>query len=107
MLYAASDVMVVPSVQESFGQTASEAMACGTPVVAFNTTGLKDIVDHESNGYLARAFDPGELAKGIAWVLEDEERWNTLSRHAWKKAVQDFSIETVARKYAKLYADIL
>ncbi len=107
MLYAASDVMVVPSLQEAFGQTASEAMACGTPVVAFDTTGLKDIVDHGVNGYLARAFDPGELAKGIVWVLDDGERWNTLSHHARKKAVQDFSIETVAKKYAELYADIL
>ena len=39
-LYSAADVMIVPSKIETFGQTATEAMACGTPVVAFNNTGV-------------------------------------------------------------------
>lgn len=52
LVYSAADVMIVPSLQEAFGQTASESLACGTPVVAFKTTGLLEIVDHKSNGYL-------------------------------------------------------
>ncbi|NER81123.1 MAG: glycosyltransferase, partial [Leptolyngbya sp. SIO1D8] len=57
LVYSAADTMVVPSLQESFGQTASEALACATPVVAFNATGLKDIVDHHLNGYLASPYE--------------------------------------------------
>jgi len=60
-LYSAADVMVVPSLQEAFGQTASEAMSCSTPVVAFAATGLLDIVNHKKNGYLAKPFDTGSL----------------------------------------------
>jgi glycosyltransferase involved in cell wall biosynthesis len=56
VLYSAADVMLVPSKQESFGQTACESMACGTPVVAFATSGLLDIVDHKVNGYLASQY---------------------------------------------------
>jgi glycosyltransferase involved in cell wall biosynthesis len=50
LTYSAADVMIVQSIQEAFGQTASESLSCGTPVVAFNANGLKDIVDHQQNG---------------------------------------------------------
>lgn len=75
LVYAAADVMVVPSIQEAFGQTASESLACGTPGVAFSATGLKDVVDHLMTGYLASPFSVEDLEKGISWVLEDKERY--------------------------------
>jgi glycosyltransferase involved in cell wall biosynthesis len=107
LLYSAADVMVVPSVRESFGQTASEAMACGTPVVAFGATGLLDILDHQRNGYLATPYDPEDLARGIAWVLSrDEEGSRALSRSARAKAESAFSIQDMARKYLDLFRDI-
>jgi len=68
-LYSAVDLIVVPSLQEAFGQTASETMGCGTPVVAFGRTGLLDIIDHKENGYLAKPFDTTDLANGIEWVF--------------------------------------
>ena len=66
-------MLVVPSRVESFGQTASESMACGNPVVAFSTTGLKDIVDHKVNGYLAKPFETEDLANGIKYVMNSSE----------------------------------
>lgn len=107
LLYAAADVMLVPSIQEAFGQTASEAMACGTPVVAFGATGLLDIVEHKRTGYLAQPFDAEDLAKGIAWVLEDDERWQALSHQARQKVEDEFAIESVAQRYAELYREVL
>jgi len=107
LLYAAADVMVVPSIQEAFGQTASEAMACGTPVVAFGATGLLDVVEHKCTGYLAQPFDAEDLANGIAWVIEDEARWQALSHQARQKVEDEFAIESVAQRYAELYKEIL
>jgi glycosyltransferase involved in cell wall biosynthesis len=107
LAYSAADVMVVPSLQESFGQTASESLACGTPVVAFNATGLKDIVDHEQNGYLAKPYEIGDLARGIAWVLGDSDRYQRLARCARKKVEQEFTREIQARRYLALYEDIV
>jgi glycosyltransferase involved in cell wall biosynthesis len=52
-----------------FGQTASEAHACGTPVVAFKPGGLADIVAHRQTGDLAKPFDVQDMAAGIEWVL--------------------------------------
>lgn len=102
-LYSAADVMVVPSIQEVFGQTATEAMACGTPVVAFGSTGLADIVDHKSNGYLARAFDPEDLARGIGWCLEDPERSLELSRNAVDTVFSKFNMKTNIRQISGIY----
>lgn len=105
-LYSCADVMVVPSLKESFGQTASESLSCGTPVVAFDTTGLKDIVDHKQNGYLAEPFDVKDLARGIEWVLHSK-KYKELSNNARKKVVETFSEEVVIPKYINLYKSIL
>ncbi len=107
LLYSAADVIIVPSTQESFGQNASESLACGTPVVAFGATGLLDIVDHKQNGYLAKPFDPEDLAQGIIWVLEDDTRRQTLGTNARNKAVEKFDITKVAKQYTDLYEHIL
>ena len=61
--------MVVPSRQDNLPNTAVEAQACGTPVVAFDIGGLLDIVEHGRTGWLALAFDTEDLASGILWVL--------------------------------------
>lgn len=106
LIYAAADVMVVPSLQEAFGQTASESLSCGTPVVCFDTTGLKDIVDHQKNGYLATPYEAKDLAKGIAWVLEDSERHKKLSQQAREKAEQAFTLKIQAKRYAALFEEV-
>jgi len=105
LLYAAADVMVVPSRQEAFGQTASESLACGTPVVSFGATGLLDIIDHKLNGYLAKPFDTSDLAAGIDWVLSDNSRHKELCIKAREKAVACFDIEKIAGQYAELYME--
>ncbi len=103
LLYSAADAIVVPSRQEAFGQTASEAHACGTPVVAFNATGLRDIVDHQITGYLANAYDPLDLAKGLRWVLNDTIRLATLGHQARARAEKMWTYERVAAQYESVY----
>jgi glycosyltransferase involved in cell wall biosynthesis len=107
LLYAAADVFVLPSLQESLGYTAMEAMACGTPCVAFNQGGVPDLIDHEHNGYLAHPYEPADLARGIAWVLEDEDRWKSLSALARHKVEREFAVEKVAERHITLYKEIL
>ncbi len=106
LVYSAADVMVVPSMQEAFGQTASESLACGTPVVAFNTTGLKDIVNHQQNGYLAQPFAIEDLAEGIAWVLADRDRLSQLRHQARLKAEREFNLELQANRYLSLFEQL-
>ncbi|GAB1545069.1 glycosyltransferase family 4 protein [Scytonema sp. NUACC21] len=106
-VYSLADVMLMPSLQESFGQTASESLACGTPVVAFNATGLKDIIDHEQNGYLAKPYEVKDFAKGINWILENPERYQKLSFYAREKAEREFTLQIQAERYSALFQEIL
>lgn len=106
-LYSACDVMVVPSEQEAFGKTLVEAMACGTPVVAFARGGPTDIVEHRRTGFLAEPSNVEDLANGIAWCLEDRARNAELGRQARHRAKCDFEIDIVAGRYESLYQQIL
>lgn len=106
-LYSAADVLVAPSVQENLSNSVMESIACGTPVVAFDTGGMRDMITHEANGYLARPFEPDDLARGIGWVLEDEARHATLALAARNHAVEHYRLETVAGAYRSLYEDVM
>lgn len=106
IIYSAADVMVVPSFMEAFGQTASEAMACGTPIAAFGTTGLLDIVDHKINGYLVKPYDSQDLAKGINWILQYDYPAQ-LAKEARDKVLREFDSKVVANNYKNLYESLL
>lgn len=100
-VYCAADVFVAPSRTESFGKTLVEAMACATPVVAFNATGPQDIVDHKINGYLAQPYSVEDLAYGIRWVLGHPDV-DQLGQQAREKSGR-FSSLLVAKSYIELY----
>ena len=104
--YNLADVMVVPSLTEVFGQTASEALACATPVVCFKTTGIQEVVDHQVCGYVAKMQDSEDLAHGMRWCLEYNKD-SALSTSARKKVMENYTIERVGQQYAELYEAIL
>lgn len=107
LAYAAADVFVCPSREESFSNTTVEALACGTPVVAFPVGGIPDMVRHKENGYLAQPFDAKELAQGITWVLETSKNSSTLRESARRLTAQRYSLTAVAQKYLALYQELV
>jgi glycosyltransferase involved in cell wall biosynthesis len=107
LVYSAADVFVAPSVQDNLANTVLEAIACGTPCVAFNIGGMPDMIEHQKNGYLAQAYKTEDLAQGIAWVLENNERHGKLGARAREKAQQEFTLEIQARRYLSLFTEIL
>lgn len=104
-LYSAADVMVVPSYSEVFGQTASEAMACGTPVVAFRCTGIQEVVE-DGCGYLAEPYSADDLAKGIRYCIENNPD-NVLGENARKSVERRYTIDEVAKQYIEIYQSII
>ncbi len=107
LLYSAADLFVAPSMQENLPNTVMEAMACGTPCVAFNQGGMSDLIDHEVTGYMARPFDEDDLAKGIEWLLKNDGSRRETSLRCRRKVEEMFALEKVAGRYAELYGTIL
>ncbi|MCX6043982.1 MAG: glycosyltransferase family 4 protein [Chloroflexi bacterium] len=107
LLYAAADLFVAPSIQENLSNMVMEALACGTPCVAFQIGGMPDMIDHQQNGYLARPFESDDLAAGISWVLGDEMRWQQLTVAARRKVEENFELQHVARRYTSLYEELM
>jgi glycosyltransferase involved in cell wall biosynthesis len=105
-IYSLADVFVLPSLEDNLPNMVMEALSCGTPVVAFNTGGLPDLVDHQQNGYLATYKSAEDMARGIDFVLSSTEP-NRLSSAARNKVVTNFSNDVVATQYKALYQSLL
>ena len=106
MLYSAANVMVVPSTMETLPQSATEAQSCGVPVVAFNCTGLVDVVENRKTGYLAKPFDSDDLSFGIEWVLH-KDNYKSLCLESRKRAERLWKEEIITSQYEEIYKKVL
>ncbi len=103
-IYDAADVFAIPSLEDNLPNTVMESLACGTPVVGFETGGIPEMVDHRQNGYIVPQRDSKGLAEGIAWIGEQKEH---LRRAARAKALRMYTNGVVAQRHLLLYAQLL
>jgi glycosyltransferase involved in cell wall biosynthesis len=85
-LYAESRVHVLLSAYEGFGLTVVEAAACGTPTVAYNDSGMADIISDGVDGYLIPRYNVDMAAEKILQLLKDETQWAKMSKNAYAMA---------------------
>jgi D-inositol-3-phosphate glycosyltransferase len=104
--YDAADVCAVPSLTESFGLVALEAMACGTPVVATRVGGLQTVVEHGESGLLVPANDHQALATAIEQVLTDDRLRMHLA-HGARDRAERFTWSRVGDGIEMLYDRVL
>jgi len=107
LLYSAADVFVAPSRQDNLPNTIMEALASGTPCAGFNIGGVPEMIGHESHGFIAKPFDTGGLASGLSWILENEDRWQMLSKAARDKAIRDYDQKLQVQRYRDLYLELI
>ena len=103
-IYNASNLFVIPSLQDNLPNTIVEAMACGTPVAAFANGGIPEMIVHQENGYLAPSKDSKQLAEGIVYTLRQEK---SLGEAARQFAVEKYHLSKVAQQYTEVYKKIL
>lgn len=105
--YNASDVFVLPSLEENLPNTIMEALTCGVPSVAYEVGGIPDLIKHRENGYLARYMNVEDLAGGISFVLSETITNTYLQGNARSMAVSSYSYPVIAARQAALYRELL
>ncbi len=73
-IFSASDIVVMPSTIEAFGQVVYEALHCGAPCVIFENTAMVDLIKHKSNGFICEN-SPDGLKNGIEWCIDNNENF--------------------------------
>lgn len=105
-IYNSVDATIVPTLQESLSVVASDSLCCGTPVIAFATTGLQDFVEHKKNGYLAKPYMVEDLVSGINWVCIEKTK-DKLQKYVRESAVKLFESEKNTVKYIELFKNVV
>jgi len=106
-LFLAADVCVIPSLYEPFGIVALEAMAAGCPVVASDTGGLSEIIEHEKTGVKVYPNNPDSLAWGILRVLESKDLAEYLKKNMREKVEREYRWSTIAQTTKSVYGEVL
>ena len=104
--YRSATAVAIPSKEEGLGLVAVEAQLCETPVVAFASGGLPDIIEQRSTGYLVPAGDVAALAATLDDVVTSDAR-HEIGRAGRQSALATFAPDSVARRYRKLYDSVL
>jgi glycosyltransferase involved in cell wall biosynthesis len=101
---AALDAVVLPSSGEPFGMALIEAMAAGRPVIASDSGGPLEIVEHGRSGRLFRTGDAGALAEAIAALLDEPEEARRLAAAGRRRVEGSFGASRYARQMEAVYA---
>jgi glycosyltransferase involved in cell wall biosynthesis len=107
LAYSAADVFVIASLQESFGQTVSESLACGTPVIGFATGGMLDMVRPGETGQLVPVGDVAALREAIRSMLAIPNVRERYSARCREIAVNEYSMHAQATAYVRLYESLI
>jgi glycosyltransferase involved in cell wall biosynthesis len=105
--YQTAAAVVVPSADEGLGLVAVEALLCETPVVAFDSGGLRDVIQHDKTGLLVKPGDRAALAAALDDLLARDGRGGDLGRAGRLYALSAFAPESTARRYADIYRQVL
>lgn len=102
-----ADLLLLPSLHESFGLVALEAMACGVPCVATDRGGTAEFIVSGHNGYLCDPRDVDAMAEAALRVLTDPEHRRHLGEEARRDAVSGYGVPCVLKQYVDLYDRVL
>jgi len=104
--YSAAEVLVMPSLYESFGMVALEAMACGTPVIASEVGGLGFLVQDGETGFTIPDGEPDKLCEKLSLLLTDHELRESMGRHAADYACS-YDWERIAKQIVDVYEGLI
>lgn len=102
-----ADVLIATSLYSNMNRSVQEAMACGKPVVTFNSEGIRRLIRHKKNGFLVKPSDLEEFAEMLRFLYEHPELRNRVGKNARKTIMEERNWETRIKKELKVYEKLL
>ena len=106
-LLSASDILLMPSSQESFGLAALEAMACEVPVVASRVGGLPELIENGVSGYLHAPSDLDGMAQSVVTLLTDSTLYRRMAEASRRAARERYCDSKIVPRYESCYRQVL
>lgn len=106
-VYRYSRICVIPSIRESFGQTVIESFIYRTPVVVSNSSALKEIIRHNTNGLKFTPNSPKDLSVQIQRLIENDELCTKLIENGLKDVQNKYDAKRMVDEYFSLYKSII
>ena len=107
VFYSLADLFVIPSRQDNLPNTVLESMACGTPVVGFDTGGIPDMVRPGKTGWLAEVENTRALRSAITEGLSKDAKQNRMGTQCRKVVETEYTLEIQAERYRELYEQMI
>jgi len=105
--YAAADALLFPTYADNLPNSVLEALACGTPTIGYDTGGMCDMVEHNSNGWLAPTGKIDGLSEGIRRAQSNSEAFGQWAQRCRVKAERDYSRAAFMNAHLSLYESLL
>ncbi|MCU0735251.1 MAG: glycosyltransferase [Methylotetracoccus sp.] len=107
LIYSAADLLILPSREDNLPNILVEAMACGTPVVAFAIGGIPDVIDDRIDGRLITPFSTREMAQAVLELLIQQQTAAAMASAARRKMAERYSLDVQAAAYEHLFSQML
>lgn len=107
LAYNATDLFILPTLEDNLPNTMLESFACKTPIIAFDTGGVRDMVKNEENGIVVPKYDAKGLASGILELIFNKTKREIFGENGRKLIESNFKLEDQATAYIKLFEELL
>jgi glycosyltransferase involved in cell wall biosynthesis len=106
-IYSVADVFILPSLEDNLPNTMIESLACSTPVIAFNTGGIPEVVIHGKSGFLVELKNEEELAKQIMTLVFNGDLRREMGKYGRKMIENEYNLEVQAKRYYDLFKELI
>lgn len=107
LYYSAADLFIYPSLADNCPLVVLESLSCGTPVIAFRTGGIPELVRHLETGYIAEYKNEQDFLRGVTLFLDNPTLRNKAAAEGRSDVINNFTVNKMTESYVDLYHELL
>lgn len=107
LCYNSADIFVFPSIAENLSNSLIESLACGTPVICYDTGGNREIIEHKITGFVAQKDDFLHFSQGICEFIDNSFDLAKIRNNAIEYVKNTYDIQYITKRTIKIYQQII